>query len=134
MKRFYLVTLLLWSLVAVAGGTKYVMRVDGLACPYCAYGIERKLKKIEGVEQIDVDLDNGCMRMVPGSHSASCGNQASTATVAMMARTKGAAPMMTSSILPRLRRPCTTSLRCLLSSQKLRLYLSLFHRFRSASY
>jgi mercuric ion binding protein len=35
------------------------MRVDGLACPYCAYGIEKKLKEIEGVEKIDVDLDKG---------------------------------------------------------------------------
>jgi len=51
--------LLLWSLAAHAAGTQFIMRVDGLACPYCAYGIEKKLKQIEGVEQIDVDLSNG---------------------------------------------------------------------------
>jgi mercuric ion binding protein len=60
MKRSLVVTLwLLWSLAAHAAGTQYVMRVDGLACPYCAYGIEKKLKSIEAVEQIDVDLNNG---------------------------------------------------------------------------
>lgn len=47
------------STSALADGTRYQMRVDGLACPYCAYGIEKNLKKIDGVEKIDVDLDNG---------------------------------------------------------------------------
>lgn len=42
-----------------AAGTRYVMRVDGLACPYCAYGVEKKLKQIDGVEHIDVDLNKG---------------------------------------------------------------------------
>ena len=27
--------------------------------PYCAYGIEKKLKKIKGVDKIDVDLNKG---------------------------------------------------------------------------
>lgn len=45
----------------VLADTTYSMRVDGLACPYCAYGIEKKLKQIEGVdaESIDVDLKAG---------------------------------------------------------------------------
>ncbi|HEC12753.1 MAG TPA: copper chaperone [Acidiferrobacteraceae bacterium] len=50
---------LVWSIPVLAAGTQYQMRVDGLACPYCAYGIEKKLKKIEGVEKIDVDLNKG---------------------------------------------------------------------------
>ena len=51
--------LLALPLLAQAGGVRYVMRVDGLACPYCAYGVEKKLKAIEGVERVDVDLDKG---------------------------------------------------------------------------
>jgi len=47
------------SLPVLAAGTQYAMRVDGLACPYCAYGIEKKLKQIDGVKRIDVDLDKG---------------------------------------------------------------------------
>ncbi len=42
-----------------AAGTRYVMRVDGLACPFCAYGIEKKLKAVEGTSDIPVDLNKG---------------------------------------------------------------------------
>ncbi len=45
--------------IAFAAGTHYEMRVDGLACPFCAYGIEKKLKAIEGTGKIKVDLDKG---------------------------------------------------------------------------
>lgn len=43
----------------------YTMRVDGMACPYCAYGIEKKLKRIEGVDakSIDIDLETGVVRV-----------------------------------------------------------------------
>ncbi len=44
---------------AWATGQHYEMRVDGLACPFCAYGIEKKFKAMEGTEKIDVDLDKG---------------------------------------------------------------------------
>ncbi len=40
-------------------GTNYNIRVDGLACPFCAYGIEKKFKKMDGISNIKVDLDNG---------------------------------------------------------------------------
>ncbi len=53
------IALLMWCASVLADGTQYRMRVDGMACPYCAYGIEKNLKKIVGVDQIDFDLDNG---------------------------------------------------------------------------
>lgn len=46
-----------------AAGTQYEMRVDGLACPFCAYGIEKKLKAIKGTSNIRVDLDNGLVKV-----------------------------------------------------------------------
>ncbi|NIR32478.1 MAG: heavy-metal-associated domain-containing protein, partial [Gammaproteobacteria bacterium] len=54
-----------WSSGAWAGGALYVMRVDGLACPYCAYGVEQKLEKIDGVrdESIEFDLEKGVVRV-----------------------------------------------------------------------
>lgn len=59
-KHSYVVALLfLWSTAIFAAGTEYRMRVDGLACPYCAYGIEKKFKQIQGVEFFDIDLDRG---------------------------------------------------------------------------
>lgn len=33
--------------------------VDGMACPFCAYGVEKKLKKVDGVGSISVDLESG---------------------------------------------------------------------------
>ena len=47
------------ALPALAAGLHYQIRGDCLACPYCAYGIEKKLKQIDGVGKIDVDLDKG---------------------------------------------------------------------------
>lgn len=52
-------TAMLWSSFSFAGGTQYDMRVDGLACPFCAYGIEKKFTKTEGVEAVDIDLKKG---------------------------------------------------------------------------
>lgn len=42
------------------------IRVDGLACSYCAYGIEKKLMKLPGVKHVDIDLPNGLV-IVTGS-------------------------------------------------------------------
>jgi len=46
-----------------AAGTHYEMRVDGLACPFCAYGVEKKLKAIDGTSNISVDLDKGLVKV-----------------------------------------------------------------------
>ena len=37
----------------------YELTVDGLACPFCAYGIEKQLSALAGVESIEVDIDEG---------------------------------------------------------------------------
>lgn len=59
-KSFMTVVLFLSLTQSVlATTTVYSIRVDGLACPYCAYGIEKKLNKIEGVKFINMDLDKG---------------------------------------------------------------------------
>lgn len=64
-KLFLLLALLLLSGGAsLAGETRYEMRVDGLVCPYCAYGVEKKLMALQGVMEIDVDLHNGLVVVV----------------------------------------------------------------------
>jgi copper chaperone len=50
---------LVMAQTAWAKTTVYSIRVDGLACPYCAYGIEKKLNNLEGVKFIDMDLEKG---------------------------------------------------------------------------
>jgi len=60
MKKFFIILLLgIWTNLTFAAGTEYDMRVDGLACPFCAYGIEKKFTKTEGVKSVDIDLKNG---------------------------------------------------------------------------
>ncbi|MBC8519960.1 MAG: heavy-metal-associated domain-containing protein [Gammaproteobacteria bacterium] len=48
-----------WATSLFAAGVQYEMRVDGLACPFCAYGIEKNFMKTEGVERVDIDLKRG---------------------------------------------------------------------------
>ena len=38
---------------------KVEIEVDGLSCPFCAYGLEKKLMELKGVESIDIDLEAG---------------------------------------------------------------------------
>ncbi len=59
MKNIVLILLMSFSFSSFAAGSRYLMRVDGLACPYCAYGVEKKLKKIPGLSNIKVDLKKG---------------------------------------------------------------------------
>ena len=37
---------------------KVKVQVDGLSCPFCAYGLEKKLKTMEGVIKIEIDVEN----------------------------------------------------------------------------
>jgi copper chaperone CopZ len=48
----------------------YVVRVDGLACPFCAYGIEKQFSQLPGVTATDVDLASGVVvvHVRPGTH------------------------------------------------------------------
>ena len=47
----------------LATTTVYSIRVDGLACPYCAYGIEKKLNQLDGIKFIDMDLEKGIVNV-----------------------------------------------------------------------
>ena len=35
------------------------LRVNGLSCPFCAFGIEKKLLDVDGVNDVEVFLDDG---------------------------------------------------------------------------
>lgn len=41
---------------AVAGGSSVQIHVKGMSCPFCVYGIEKKLKKVEGVSAVQSDF------------------------------------------------------------------------------
>ena len=59
--RTFIITvgLALASATAFAGVHQYRLQVDGLACPFCAYGIEKKLNATKGVKAIKIDINSG---------------------------------------------------------------------------
>lgn len=65
---------------APAAPPAYTLRVDGLACPFCAYGIEKKLSAIAGVKTIDVDIARGTVT-VTMTEDATLDEAAATAAV-----------------------------------------------------
>lgn len=44
---------------AQVGASHYELRVNGMACPFCAYGIEKKLKALPGAKDLKIDLEGG---------------------------------------------------------------------------
>lgn len=57
--RLVAITSMLLSAASFAADQSYRLRVDGLACPYCAYGIEKAFMKRDGVEHVDVNFEKG---------------------------------------------------------------------------
>ena len=54
-------TLVLTPATALAqeGVSHYEVHVSGMACPFCAYGIEKKLKALPGANDVKVNLEGG---------------------------------------------------------------------------
>ncbi len=55
----FALSLFLLPVIAFAAPAQYQLRVDGLACPFCAYGIEKELNRTDGVESIRIDINAG---------------------------------------------------------------------------
>ena len=45
--------------LAFADVEEYVVGVNGMACPFCAYGIEKKLEDIDGVDELAIRIKDG---------------------------------------------------------------------------
>ncbi|MDA2926067.1 heavy-metal-associated domain-containing protein [Acidobacteria bacterium AH-259-G07] len=61
MRKIFL-ALVLMILAAPFGAAqvkKVTIEVDGLTCPFCAYGLEKRLSKIEGVREVKIFVDQG---------------------------------------------------------------------------
>lgn len=58
-----LLSALMFSAAVLAGTNQYLLGVDGLACPFCAYGIEKRLNKIDGVTDVQVDVGESVVRV-----------------------------------------------------------------------
>ena len=64
-KRFFTAMVLLATITALSAAEQktVTVRVDGLACPFCAYGLEKKLKRIEGVEKLEIKINDGLVTL-----------------------------------------------------------------------
>jgi copper chaperone CopZ len=67
MKRIIIMTMIL-SLFAVTATQAqkngkqmdaFEVQVDGLGCPFCAYGLEKKFKEFKGIKKVAIDIETG---------------------------------------------------------------------------
>jgi len=59
--KMWIVAIAVLTATSVLAGSvqKVLIRVDGVACPFCAYGLEKKLKRIDGVDKLDILINEG---------------------------------------------------------------------------
>ncbi len=64
MKKTIVMTLVI-GMMTVFGVTaqktmdKFMVQVDGLGCPFCAYGLEKKFKEFKGIKDVKIDIETG---------------------------------------------------------------------------
>ena len=53
---------------ALADSRVYKLYVDGLACPFCAYGVEKHVGGLDYVKSVEILIDEGivAVTMAPG--------------------------------------------------------------------
>jgi len=51
--------LLMMAPAAWAEGRTYNIGMNGMSCPFCVYGVEKQLQKIDGVESMETDIKRG---------------------------------------------------------------------------
>lgn len=59
---YSILTILLFfsfGILVQAQSDELILRVDGLACPFCAYGLEKKVMKFESIQSYDIDMKKG---------------------------------------------------------------------------
>ena len=37
----------------------FEVQVDGLGCPFCAYGLEKKFKEFKGIKKVEINIETG---------------------------------------------------------------------------
>lgn len=60
----WVVLLVLLPVTGAAEVTRAVVTVEGMSCPFCAYGVEKKLKAVRGAREVAVDMKEGTATLV----------------------------------------------------------------------
>ncbi|GAB4228076.1 MAG: hypothetical protein Kow0032_07970 [Methyloligellaceae bacterium] len=53
------VAFLVFGVVGAWAGSTHSFQVDGLACPFCSYGVEKQLRALPGVSNITISIKTG---------------------------------------------------------------------------
>jgi copper chaperone CopZ len=63
MKKILLIVLTVFMVVPALQAQKsydqFEVQVDGLGCPFCAYGLEKKFKEFKGIKKVKIDIETG---------------------------------------------------------------------------
>lgn len=59
LRYYFLILVLLAPLSVWAEGASYNVGVNGLTCPFCTYGVEKHLLKLDGVEGVETNIEDG---------------------------------------------------------------------------
>lgn len=63
MKKIILIVLVIFMAVPEIQAQKsfdqFEVQVDGLGCPFCAYGLEKKFKEFKGIKKVKIDIETG---------------------------------------------------------------------------
>lgn len=48
---------------SILGGATVTLKVDGMTCPFCAYGLERRLRRLSAVDSVVVRVSDGLVQI-----------------------------------------------------------------------
>ncbi len=68
----------------------FEVKVDGLGCPFCAYGLEKKFKELKGIEDVKIEIETGIFTFAYPSEK-----KLALATVATQVEKAGYTPIST---------------------------------------
>ena len=94
-RRTIVLVLLLVAGPIFAADTAIHVQVDGLACPFCAYGLEKKLKPLPGVTAVRIDYQAGWVELTLGD-----GTTLEEATIRRAVRAAGFTPRAIHRVAP----------------------------------
>ena len=60
---------------ATLEGASITMKVDGMSCPFCAYGIEKRILEIEAVDAVLIRVSDGLVQ-IRAKENRSVGDEA----------------------------------------------------------
>ena len=76
MKKNFIAALFCLVLIFVSGSEllakdktqKAIIKVEGLYCPFCSYGLEKQVKKIDGFKSVQINVKEGTaeIEFMPG--------------------------------------------------------------------